>query len=507
MLDIAYLAVGSLNLDEDNGRPGQIMNEPMHQQLSSLAPQPQHEKAKRIPTLIPKKIDVDWRGMASYLVSSPEVENASGKSKGEPQDIAPHYLSRFPPSSHHSRAERANTEFLKPFQRELEDLQAFEKRTKYSSTLGNTGSGKDSMDHNHARHGRTTISRCSTAGSIEEQRDDCIQVVKRVRYVEDREQMNYSEDQNRKLGEKSSTVKGENLRSKSSQHTSLSKDVSKSHTTEEIKQSSKMPKTSSLIQKGFFQGFGRRKEKQKDHIKTKGIMVSYLSNKDSMMLGETEDDESKMKVFFVSSSGYDKRRNYSVRKNELRRRHDDATQAFFQEKGTIPRTPLKRRASTNELGYSQDRYAVIEEEHSSFETVVRETSAGDQHAIEYPKKLQEVLVGLAETIARHYEVGLLDLSDLERRKEKKNFRSALRAFRQHAKKLNIDENELFASVRDDVESSTAQTLSEETGSENHDTEEGDSSWRGFSEFDDGIDQYVDLLEITWFEKLRCGCMA
>lgn len=140
----------------------------------------------------------------------------------------------------------------------------------------------------------------------------------------------------------------------------------------------------------------------------------------------------------------------------------------------------------------------ISDEKSTDNSVLETSFKADLSVVDSVMEAWEEIVTTAEIIARHYEVGSPTRSHSERRQENIQFRKALRMFRGHAKRLNIDETELFAAVREDP------TILNESPTSDDDDEDDDDSINLGDILDDGLDRYVEAFEGMFAGGMRCG---
>ncbi len=112
----------------------------------------------------------------------------------------------------------------------------------------------------------------------------------------------------------------------------------------------------------------------------------------------------------------------------------------------------------------------------------------------------EEIIDAAAVIARHYEVDWLDESDSIRKKENKDFREALKTFKEHAKRLNMDHQELFAAVREDQSDLNDYSTFDEDSTFHY----LGNLWAGLVPgVDAGLDRYVDAFD-GMMDRFRCG---
>ena len=142
--------------------------------------------------------------------------------------------------------------------------------------------------------------------------------------------------------------------------------------------------------------------------------------------------------------------------------------------------------------------SVLEDESVTNEFEETETKAELTVVASVAEAWDEIMESAA-IIARHYEVDWRGESESIRMKEGEDFREAMKIFREHAKRLNIDPNDLFAAVREDA------SLHENSTSDDDETIDylGDL-WAGLAPgVDAGLDRYVDAVD-GMLEGFRCG---
>jgi len=144
----------------------------------------------------------------------------------------------------------------------------------------------------------------------------------------------------------------------------------------------------------------------------------------------------------------------------------------------------------------------LSEDHSDETTLDNQTNAkADLSVIDSVADDWAEIVDAADVISRHYEVDLLDETMTKRRKEHRAFRKALETFRGHAKRLNMDERELFAAVREDPSLLNDHSTFDEDETIDH----LDPLLMGIgADLDEGLDRYVEAFEGMILSGIRCA---